>query len=178
MALISRFVHVAAAVAILLYMAAPSANAREQNGGECVVSQAMQRLLRNTRLTDAALTAAVQSLLQRDANAIAGVVCAASVANPKQALAIEQGVAQALATLKVSDPPAAAIIQSYLDNNGSNPVVAAVLDAQKALGQAGGAGGGSGAGAGGASGGGVAAGGGGGGGFVGGGGATINSPST
>ena len=73
------------------------------------------------------LILAIEQLLANDPSAIAAVVTAAVNANQDQQLALQQGVAQVLAFLKQRDPGGAGIIMAYLNANGTNPVVAAIL---------------------------------------------------
>ena len=73
------------------------------------------------------LILAIEQLLANNPLAIAAVVTAAVNANQDQQLALQQGVAQVLAFLKQRDPGGAGIIMAYLNANGTNPVVAAIL---------------------------------------------------
>jgi hypothetical protein len=73
------------------------------------------------------LAAAITHLLTQRPGVIADVIAAAAQANREQALALGQGVVQAEALLKSSDPAGAQQIQSYLDMNRSNPDVASIL---------------------------------------------------
>jgi hypothetical protein len=134
----------------------------------------IRALLQKHRRGGPALVAAIQNLLDRDPGAVGAIVSAAGQANAEQALALEQGVVQAHAQLKVSDPPGAKTIQSYLDCNKTDAVVAQILQSEVAQGSVNGNGNGGGNGAGGngagGNGGGGNGGGGGGGGFGGGGG--------
>jgi hypothetical protein len=125
----------------------------------------ISRLVVRHRQGGEALAKAIQALLQRDACAISHVIGAADkAANKEQKLALQLGVAQALAAMKDKDATGAQTIKCYLDANASDPVVAEILAASGAVaggGSAGGGGGGAGGGAGG-------------GGFMGGGGTTVS----
>ncbi len=135
-------------------------------------------LLRRNPNGGQALTKAVQGLLASNPCAIGGVISASTnKTNAEQALALAQGVAQAEADMKSADPVGAQTIQSYLDANKTNAVVALVISAEGALGSINGGDGHGGGNGGGYGGGGNAGGGGyggGGGGFVGGGGGQVS----
>jgi len=75
------------------------------------------------------LVSAIEHLLAQNPNAIAEVIEASRQASHKQALALEQGVVQAEALLKAGNPSGAQQIQTFLDNNKANPVVAEILTA-------------------------------------------------
>jgi hypothetical protein len=135
----------------------PASGVRSPTNVAAKISALLKKYPRGGR----SLTLAIQRLLQADPAAIAAVIDAATnEANALQVLALEQGVVQALAEMRTADPVGARSIQSYLDANQTNQVVAQILAAEIAQG---GLPGGSGAGA-------AAGGGGGGGGFGGGGG--------
>ncbi|WP_294540074.1 hypothetical protein [uncultured Rhodoblastus sp.] len=134
------------------------------------VATKISSLLRKYPRGGSSLTLAIQRLLQADPAAVAAVIdTAANQANAQQALALEQGVVQAVAEMKSADPVGARSIQSYLDSNKTNLAVAQILAAQVAQGALPGGNSGRGAAAG------AAAGAGGGGGFVGGGGGVVSS---
>ena len=169
-----RIVSLVALVAVGLYGGLTVAQAAGGAGaGACVQSQPgveakIRALLHKNAHGGNALTLAIQSLLQKDPCAIAAIIYAATnQANAEQALSLAQGVAQALALLQSSNPSGAQIVQNYLKDNSTNPVVAQIQTAEIALGSVGGGGGGGNA-AGGGSGGGS------GGGFVGGGGISVS----
>lgn len=133
------------------------------------VAAKISALLRKFPRGGHSLTLAIQHLLRSYPSAISAVVDAATnQANSGQALALEQGVVQALAEMKSADPVGARNIQSYLDANKTNAAVAQIQAAEVAQGALpGGDGGNGGRGAGAAAGaGGGFAGGGGGGGVV------------
>ena len=143
---------------------APAAGVRSSANVAAKIGALLRKYPRGGR----SLTVAIQHLLRGDPSAIAAVVDAATnQANSGQALALEQGVVQALAEMKSADPVGARNIQSFLDANKTNAAVAQIQAAEVAQGALPGGDGGRGAAAGAAAGaGGGFAGGGGGGGVV------------
>jgi uncharacterized membrane protein YgcG len=80
------------------------------------------------------LAAAIKHILMQRPCVIAGVIEAAARSNRAQVLALKQGVVQAEALLKSSDPAGARQIQTYLNTNRSNPDVAEIVRAEASQG--------------------------------------------
>jgi uncharacterized membrane protein YgcG len=144
-----------------------AASACSQSQGDAAAK--LRALLRKHSHGDNAVALATQRLLERNPCAVSVVVNAASNAtNAELALQLEQGVVQAEAQLKNTNPAGAQTIQCYLDANRTIPAVAQILIAEGSERSINGGGNGWG------NGGGAAGGGGGGGGFVTGGGGAIS----
>jgi hypothetical protein len=124
-------------------------------------ARAISKLLQKYPRGGDEMVLATERLVEINAASTTAIVAAASNMNPEQKAAVEQAIAQAVGLLGKCDTnghcgsEAAQEIQDYLDNNKSDPIVAAILIEEVALGSIGnqGSGGGSGAGGGGFSGG-------------------------
>jgi hypothetical protein len=101
------------------------------------------------------MVVATEHLVENDPASAPTIVAAASSMNAEQKMALEQGIALAVGRLGKCDANghcgsrAAQEIQDYLDANTSDPIVAAILVAEIALGSIGNQDGGAGFGAGG-----------------------------